>query len=126
MTLEEQKELQAALLAEKKKLEGALASVASRDPHDKSSLTWDPSFPQMSDADDRGSSALEESADEVEEYELRVESGETLESRLRDVSRALETIGTDAYGKCETCGGEIPMERLKANPAARFDIEHAS
>jgi RNA polymerase-binding transcription factor DksA len=29
------------------------------------------------------------------------------------------------YGKCEKCGREISPERLEANPAARFDSEHA-
>lgn len=126
MTPEEKQPFKAALEKEKKKLEAMLSQVANRDPNDKNSLTWDPSYPQMGESDDRGSSAMEESADEVEEYELRIESGETMEGRLRDVSRALETIETDAYGKCETCGTDIPLERLRANPAARFDIEHAS
>lgn len=126
MTPEEKQPLKAALEKEKMKLEAMLSQVSNRDPHDKSSLTWDPAYPQMGESDDRGSSAMEESADEVEEYEIRIESGETMEGRLRDVMRALEVIDTDTYGKCEQCGNDIPTERLAANPAARFDIEHAS
>lgn len=126
VTPEEKQLLKAALEKEKTKLEAMLAQVSTRDPNDKNSLTWDPSYPQMGESDDRGSSAMEESADEVEEYELRIESGETMESRLRDVSRALHVIETDAYGTCEVCNKDIPVERLRANPAALFDIEHAS
>ncbi|MBI4919824.1 TraR/DksA C4-type zinc finger protein [Candidatus Azambacteria bacterium] len=47
-----------------------------------------------------------------------------LELRLRDVNGALEKIEKGTYGTCETCGAEIPEDRLKANPAAKTDMEH--
>jgi RNA polymerase-binding protein DksA len=43
---------------------------------------------------------------------------------LREVEAALERFDMGSYGLCEECGGEIPFERLKAQPTARRDIEH--
>lgn len=38
---------------------------------------------------------------------------------LRDIETALARIREGRYGVCETCGGEIPVERLEAKPWAR-------
>lgn len=43
---------------------------------------------------------------------------------LREVEAALERFDMGSYGLCEECGGEIPFERLRVQPAARRDIEH--
>ena len=45
-------------------------------------------------------------------------------AELREVEAALERMNEGSYGLCEECGGEIPFERLKVQPAARRDIEH--
>lgn len=45
------------------------------------------------------------------------------EAELVDIDLALEKIEDGGYGKCEQCGGEIGMERLKALPFARLCIE---
>lgn len=45
---------------------------------------------------------------------------------LRDIERALEKFDEGTYGRCESCGEEIPMARLEAKPAARHCIECAS
>ena len=50
---------------------------------------------------------------------------DNLELRLKDVNNALGQIESGTYGICKVCGEEIPEERLKANPAADADIEHA-
>ena len=68
--------------------------------------------------------STDEMADEIEEYETVLEAEHTLESRLLAVNLALERIGNNAYGFCKTCKKEIPTERLRANPAAEFDMEH--
>mgnify|MGYP001566047472 CR=1 FL=1 len=49
-----------------------------------------------------------------------------LELRLREVNEALERMESGMYGICEVCQNSIYIERLKANPAAKTDIEHAN
>lgn len=125
MDAETKAKLKAALEKEKARLEAALQNVGERDLNAKNSVSWTPKFPQMSDPDDRGGSAAEDNAEEVEEFEATFEAEETLESRLRDVARALAKLEDGNYGVCEQCGEEIPLPRLEANPAARHDIDHA-
>jgi RNA polymerase-binding protein DksA len=43
---------------------------------------------------------------------------------LHDVRDALQRMEAGSYGVCEECGRPIPLERLKAFPAARYDLEH--
>ena len=46
-----------------------------------------------------------------------------LRTNLDDVEHALRRMDTGAYGTCERCGREIPLERLEAVPFARLCIE---
>jgi RNA polymerase-binding transcription factor DksA len=39
------------------------------------------------------------------------------EEIVREIDRALSRIATGTYGRCEDCGGPIPIERLEALPA---------
>ncbi|HEX8974802.1 MAG TPA: TraR/DksA C4-type zinc finger protein [Patescibacteria group bacterium] len=61
----------------------------------------------------------DENATEVEEYTDNLALETTLEKQLRDIIEALERIEAGTYGKCENCDAEIPVERLKAYPAAK-------
>ncbi len=45
-----------------------------------------------------------------------------LETRLKNVEKALENIENGNYGKCEKCQGEIEGERIMANPSANTCI----
>ncbi len=45
-----------------------------------------------------------------------------LETRFRNISRALKKIENGTYGVCEISGTPIEAERLDANPAARTCI----
>jgi RNA polymerase-binding transcription factor DksA len=36
-----------------------------------------------------------------------------------EIHAALERLRAGTFGRCETCGGDIPIERLRAIPAAR-------
>ena len=41
------------------------------------------------------------------------------EQELVDVDRAIERVRSGMHDRCETCGGEVPAERLRARPATR-------
>jgi len=106
-------------------LVGELKVFANRDP--KMSGDWDAKFPQFeaSPTGEYGSHAkLEQEQDEVEEYEVRLAAEHSLESRLLEVTKALERIRQGTYGFCLKCRKPIPLERMRANPAAETHIEH--
>lgn len=67
-----------------------------------------------------------EVADQIEELANNTSVVEELESRHKDVVRALEKMEEGTYGVCEGNGETISLERLNANPAARTCVEHAS
>ncbi len=50
----------------------------------------------------------------------------SIQDALADVDVALEKLKEGTYGRCETCGAEIPEARLEAMPAARSCIDCAS
>lgn len=105
-------ELKEKLEKEKEILEKELNSFAKKD--EKLKGDWDTRFPEFNGG------RLEEAADEVVEYESRLPIEHTLELRLKNVNLALDKIKKGIYGKCEKCGKEIPEERLKVYPEARF------
>jgi DnaK suppressor protein len=43
---------------------------------------------------------------------------------LRDVQDALARIEAGTYGVCQECGEPIALERLRASPSARYDVQH--
>ncbi len=45
---------------------------------------------------------------------------EGLVETLHEVDAALERIDKGTYGRCESCGDEIPPERMDARPVARL------
>ncbi len=112
------------LIEERNKLTVELSSIAKPDPNMKGN--WIADYPQMETGETGSHSSEDIEQDEVEEYEVRLEAEHSLESRLLSVTRALHRIDAGTYGMCATCGNPIPMERLQANPAAEFDIEHQS
>lgn len=68
----------------------------------------------------------DEEADESEEYAVRQETARVLNERRDEVIAALHRIKQGTYGICKECGKPIDAARLEANPAAEFDVEHAS
>jgi len=42
---------------------------------------------------------------------------------LHEVDAALERITKGTYGTCESCGAQIPAERLEARPVARLCVD---
>jgi len=67
---------------------------------------------------------INEEADAVEEWSQRRALMSQLETRYRNIVRALEKFSASTYGICEVSGKEIERERLEANPAARTNIAH--
>lgn len=43
---------------------------------------------------------------------------ESLDQTVRQIDAALLRLGTGAYGRCDACGGPIPVARLRAVPFA--------
>ena len=117
-------EFERQLEEEKARIENELSQIATHDPSKKDG--WTATYPAGTDDRSASSGSLEEMEDEREEYQERLSEEQTLELRLHEINEALERIDKGAYGVCGVCGKDIPMERLRANPAAATDIEHAS
>lgn len=112
-------ELRQRLESKKSDLETSLEKIAKKDerlPDD-----WDAKYPHSNSAS--GSSAMEDEADEVQEYNTRLPLEHSLEEQLRDINTALEKIQKGTYGKCGKCGKDIDEERLKALPEAKFCVK---
>lgn len=107
---------------ERDRLVAELSSIAKKDPRMKDN--WIADFPKMETGETGSHTSRDEQEDEVEEYEVRLEAEHSLESRLLHVTRALHRIEVGEYGKCMACKKEISMERLDANPAAEYDMDH--
>lgn len=118
-------ELKVALEKEKGLLIDELSTIAK--PADRPIGNWNKVHTEFSEDEITSSEALQndESADESEEDEKNESLAQHLELRLRDVNIALDKIQNGAYGACETCLQPISAERLKADPAAKTDVEHA-
>jgi RNA polymerase-binding protein DksA len=48
---------------------------------------------------------------------------EGLVETLHEVDAAIERLDNGTYGRCESCGAEIPAERLEARPVARLCVD---
>lgn len=112
-------ELKEILEREKIMAEKSLEKFATKDEKNKGD--WDTRFPRW--GAESGGSDLERSADEVEEYSTLLPLEHSLEIKLRDVNYALDRIEKGKYGKCERCKKDIPIERLKISPEARFCVK---
>lgn len=66
-----------------------------------------------------------DAANNIEDLVTNVPLVEKLEDRHIDIVDALEKIENGTFGLCEVSGEPIPLERLKANPAARTTVEYA-
>ena len=82
---------------------------------------WDTKYPKSDGT--TGSSALENAADQVEAYANLLPVEHSMELRLQDINLALKKIEKNEYGKCEKCGKEIDLERLKIYPEARYCVK---
>src|SRR4030042_4510318 len=100
------KDLEQKLNEKKAVLEESLQAFAKKDPKLKDD--WDSNFPKHNGG--VGGQALEDAADEVEEYAHRLSIEHNLEIRLKEVNLALEKIKSGGFGICENCKKEISPE----------------
>jgi len=106
------KKSKAKLEKEKKEIEEMLRGFAQKSK--KVEGDWDTKFPDF-----RAKGALDEEADEVEEYTSLLPIERTLEVKLQNIERALEKIKKGKYGRCELCKKEIEEKRLEFMPEAK-------
>ena len=103
---------QESLRAERTRLRGLLQE--SNEAHGQDALA---EIAVGDDVDDADALAAENLEDAV---------AEQLRTRLAAVERALARIDAGTYGLSVLSGATIPMERLKADPAAELTIEEES
>jgi RNA polymerase-binding transcription factor DksA len=61
---------------------------------------------------------------EVFEREKVFSIRDQIDAKLRALQDACERLRAGTYGRCETCGAAIPDDRLAAEPATRFCVDH--
>ncbi len=66
-----------------------------------------------------------DTATELYEREKDLALNEHAEQELKEVKHALQAMKNHSYGKCQTCGKDIPFERLEAIPTTMFCKEHS-
>lgn len=117
-------ELKTALEKEKELLLQELKTIATPDPKVKGD--WDTLHTEMGGDEVVSEQDLEggEEADEVEEDTTNEGIVQNLEVRLQEVNEALERMAEGTYGTDEKTGNPISIERLRANPAAKIELEH--
>lgn len=108
-------ELKEKLESQKTSIETELGKFAKKD--EKIKGDWDTKYPKFNGG--AGSQAMEDAADQVEEYVTLLPIEHSMELRLQNINLALEKMEKGKYGKCEKCGKKIPEERLKIYPEAR-------
>lgn len=111
--------LKKSLETEQGRIVGELRNIARPGAH---AGEWETQYPQFEAVETGSHAAQDEEADEVEEYEARLATEQSLENRLLEVTHALERIASNAYGICLKCRKPIPPQRLVANPAAAYDM----
>ncbi len=116
MTKKFLKEIKEKLKKQKELIRVELEKFAQKDHNLKDD--WDTRYPRADGG--IGGQALEDAADQVEEYVNLLPLEHNLELRLKDINSALEKIKKGRYGKCERCAKKISEERLKVYPEARF------
>lgn len=119
-------ELKTALLKERDLLTKELETIAAPDPNLPGD--WDIKHFEWGEDQITSEEELEsgESVNESDEDMKNKALSDRLELRLKEVNDALKRIDNGTYGVCEVCKNPVSLERLKANPAAKTDIEHTN
>ena len=117
LTEEELSDLRANLEAERDSLDEELPAQGTSVSGDWQASTRDFAKTEADPSD---------AADNIEELATRVPLVEELETRRKEVDAALKKMKKGTYGLCDVCSGEIPLDRLEANPAAATCITHTA
>jgi RNA polymerase-binding protein DksA len=104
-----------ALLAERQRVEHALTTL--RDEH---SGSLDDEVEEVAATADNH---LADTASATLGREIDYTLGDNAEQVISEIDAALQRIESGDYGVCESCGREIPRERLEANPWASLCID---
>lgn len=104
----------AALLEERRRVENAIANL--RDDH---SGRLDEEVETPGTNDSHLANAATATLDREIDYTLEENSTQV----LGEIDAALARIGAGSYGTCTSCGGEIAVDRLEANPWAPLCID---
>lgn len=117
-------ELKVALIKERDLLVSELKTIAVPDPNLNND--WDVKHQEWEENEITSNEELDGgvSVNESDEDMKNKALSDRLELRLKEVNDALKRMDDGSYGICETCRKEILVERLKANPAAKTDVEH--
>jgi RNA polymerase-binding transcription factor DksA len=117
-------ELKTALEKEQELLISELKTIATPDPNLKDD--WNVKHEEWGEDQITSEEDLEtgESVNESDEDMKNKALSDHLELRLKEVNDALKRVEDGTYGICRACKNPIPIERLRANPAAETDIEH--
>jgi len=117
-------ELKIALEKERDLLTEELSTIAT--PDSNTPDDWDIKHSEWEENEITSEEELESgvSVNEVDDDMTNKALSDHLELRLKDVNNALKRLEDGTYGICQVCQKEIPLERLKANPAAKTDMEH--
>ena len=99
-------------------IEKELTVFASRNKNVKGD--WNAKYPRL---DKNENVDLEEEANEVEEYIIRLPIEHSLEKRLQDTHTALENIRGGTYGMCKNCNKQIPLKRMEIYPEANICLD---
>ena len=118
-------ELKTALEKERDLLTKELETIATPDPNLPGD--WDIKHEEWEETEITSEEELESGVNinEIDEDMKNKALSDHLELRLKEINNALKRVEDGTYGICQVCQKEIPLERLKANPAASTDIEHS-
>ncbi|HVL99650.1 MAG TPA: TraR/DksA C4-type zinc finger protein [Egibacteraceae bacterium] len=96
--------------------------LALRDGHTSQHLeqSLEDSTSELSAFDQHPADIASETVEREKDYSVR----EHVEAQLREVDDAFRRLEDGRYGICEATGEPIPDERLEAEPAARYTVDH--
>lgn len=105
------------LEAERKRLQHVKDTIDGEGIHDAGE---EDALSELSHVDQHPADVGSETFEREKEFSIL----ERVEVELDDVERAIRRLEEGTYGICEACHQPIGDERLEAQPAARFCVEH--
>lgn len=118
LSSQEQQTFRHKLMKQKEELE---AHLEHNDHYDLESEADQESVSELSNYDNHPG----DTATFLYEREKDIALNEHAEQELKDINHALERMDKGEYGQCESCGKDIPNDRLQALPTTTFCIEHS-